>query len=133
MSVRIGFHGFGRLGRNVFRVLSKRRDFDVRCIADVAPAENLVYLLNFDSIYGRFGEEVTHTDDRMFVRGRAIPLVRGKQPGDVRWRDYDVDVATDEQQARLDWLADQPGLVEFRERATDAGLTPIPDLFEGCG
>lgn len=90
--VRIGFNGFGRLGRNVFRVLSGRKGFDVRCIADVAKPENLVYLLNFDSIYGRFPEEVTHASGHMFVGGKAIPLVYGKEPGDVRWRDYDVDI-----------------------------------------
>ncbi len=93
--VRIGFHGFGRLGRNVFRVLYGRKALgriDVRCIADVAEMENLVYLLNFDSTYGRFGEEVTYSDDHMFVGGRAIPVVQAREPGAVRWRDYDVDI-----------------------------------------
>jgi len=96
MSVRIGFHGFGRLGRNVFRVMAeRRRDFDVRCIADVASPESLVYLLNFDSIHGRFKEEVTHSEDHIFVGGRAIPYVRSREPGEVRWRDYDVDVVVE--------------------------------------
>ncbi len=95
MTVRIGFHGFGRLGRNVFRVLYGRRDFDVRCIADVAPPENLVYLLNFDSIHGRFPEEARAGPGHLFVRGKAIPLVKSKEPGDVRWRDYDVDVVVE--------------------------------------
>jgi glyceraldehyde 3-phosphate dehydrogenase len=93
--VRIGFHGFGRLGRNVFRVLYGRKGFDVRCIADVAKPENLVYLLNFDSIHGRFPETVTHSDEHMFVGGRAIPLIHGREPGDVRWRDYDVDIVVE--------------------------------------
>ena len=46
---------------------------------------------------------------------------------------FDVEVDTDEQQARLDWLAAQPGLAEFRDRADDAGLTPLDNLFEPCG
>ncbi len=47
---------------------------------------------------------------------------------------FDVEAATAEQQDRLDWMADQPGLVEFRERAEAAGLTPVPgDSFEVCG
>ncbi len=95
MSVRIGFHGFGRLGRNVFRVLHKRREFDIRCIADVAPPENLVYLLNFDSIHGRFPEEARVGPEHLFVGGKAIPLVHSREPGDVRWRDYDVDVVVE--------------------------------------
>ena len=95
MSVRIGFHGFGRLGRNVFRVLYGRKGFDIRCVADVAPPENLVYLLNYDSLHGRFPEEVTTARNYMFVGGRAIPFVSGRAPGDVRWRDFDVDIVVE--------------------------------------
>jgi glyceraldehyde 3-phosphate dehydrogenase (phosphorylating) len=95
MAVRIGFHGFGRIARSVFRVLYGRKDFDVRVISDVAPPDNLVYLLNFDTIHGRFPEEVTHSSGHLFVGGRAIPMVHSKEPGDIRWRDYDVDVVVE--------------------------------------
>lgn len=95
MAVRIGFHGFGRIGRTVFRILYGRKDFDVRVIADVAPPENLVYLLNFDTIQGRFSEEVHVSDGHLFAGGKAIPFVHGREPGDVRWRDYDVDVVVE--------------------------------------
>jgi glyceraldehyde 3-phosphate dehydrogenase len=95
MSVRIGFHGFGRIGRNVFRVLYNRKEFDVRCVADVAPVESLVYLLNFDSIHGRFPEEVKHGHGHMFVNGRSIPVLFSREPGEVRWRDYDVDIVVE--------------------------------------
>jgi glyceraldehyde 3-phosphate dehydrogenase len=95
MAVRIGFHGFGRIGRSVFRVLYGRKDFDVRVIADVAPPDNIVYLLNFDTIQGRFQEEVHHSDGHLFAGGRAIPMVHSREPGDVSWRDYDVDVVVE--------------------------------------
>lgn len=95
MAVRIGFHGFGRIARSVFRVLYGHKDFDVRVISDVVPPENLLYLLNFDSIHGRFPEEVTHNEGHLFVGGRAIPMVHSKEPGDVRWRDYDVDIVVE--------------------------------------
>lgn len=95
MAVRIGFHGFGRIGRNVFRVLYDRPEFDVRCVADVAPIESLVYLLNFDSIHGRFPEEIKHGHGHMFVNGRSIPVVFSREPGEVRWRDYDVDIVVE--------------------------------------
>jgi glyceraldehyde 3-phosphate dehydrogenase len=95
MAVRIGFHGFGRIGRNVFRVLYNRKEFDIRCVADVAPIESLVYLLNFDSIHGRFPEEIKQGNGHMFVNGRSIPVVFSRQPGEVRWRDYDVDIVVE--------------------------------------
>jgi len=95
MTVRIGFHGFGRLGRNVFRVLYGRRDVDVRCIAEVAAPESMTYLLNFDSIYGRFPEETRYGSGHLFVGGKAIPVVHSREPGEVRWRDYDVDIVVE--------------------------------------
>jgi glyceraldehyde 3-phosphate dehydrogenase len=95
MTVRIGFHGFGRIGRNVFRVLYNRPGFDVRCIADVAPIESLVYLLNFDSIHGRFPEEIKHGHGHMFVNGRSIPVAFSREPGEVHWREHDVDIVVE--------------------------------------
>jgi glyceraldehyde 3-phosphate dehydrogenase len=95
MTVRIGFNGFGRLGRNVFRVLYGREDVEVRAIAEVATPESVAYLLNFDSIYGRFVEQVSVANGCLFAKGRAIRLVSGPKrvaPGDVRWRDHDVDI-----------------------------------------
>lgn len=95
MAVRIGFHGFGRIGRNIFRVLHGRRDFDIRCIADVASPESLAYLLHFDSIYGKFPYEVRQGEGRLFVDGRAIPVVEGREPGFVSWREHDVDIVVE--------------------------------------
>jgi glyceraldehyde 3-phosphate dehydrogenase len=96
MAVRIGIHGFGRIGRNVFRLLyARRKEFDVRCVADVAAPESLVYLLNFDSIHGRFPEEVRYDHGHMYVNGRSVPLVYSREPGEVRWREYDVDIVVE--------------------------------------
>jgi glyceraldehyde 3-phosphate dehydrogenase len=94
LAVRVGFNGFGRLGRNIFRVIYDREDVEVRAIADVAAPENLAYLVNFDSIHGRFVEEITTSGGFLFAKGRRIPIISGKAtaPGDVRWRDHDVDI-----------------------------------------
>jgi len=94
LTVRVGFNGFGRLGRNIFRVIYGREDIEVRAIADVAAPENLAYLVNYDSIHGRFSEDVTTKEGFLFAKGRRIPIMSGKAtaPGDVRWRDHDVDI-----------------------------------------
>ncbi len=95
MAVRVGFNGFGRIGRNIFRVLYGRDDIEVRAIADLASPEGMAYLLNFDSIHGKFEEQVTVAADRLFAKGRAIAIIGGQRqiaPGDVRWRDHDVDI-----------------------------------------
>jgi glyceraldehyde 3-phosphate dehydrogenase len=94
LAVRVGFNGFGRLGRNIFRVIYGRDDIEVRAIADLAEPESVAYLLNFDSIHGKFQEEVTTAGGFLFAKGRRIPVISGKEtkPGDVRWRDHDVDI-----------------------------------------
>ena len=54
MTTRIGLMGFGRIGRNVMRLLHNRADLDIVAISDIADPEALTYLLKYDSIYGRF-------------------------------------------------------------------------------
>ena len=54
MTTRIGLMGFGRIGRNVLRLLHNRADLDIVAISDIADPEALTYLLKYDSIYGRF-------------------------------------------------------------------------------
>jgi glyceraldehyde 3-phosphate dehydrogenase len=95
MKVRVGFNGFGRLGRNIFRVIYGRDDIEVRAIADVATPESVAYLLNFDSIHGRFTEQVTVASGHLFAGGKGIAIIGGQKvvaPGDVKWRDHDIDI-----------------------------------------
>tara|TARA_B100000029_G_scaffold478765_1_gene525175 strand:+ start:3324 stop:4322 length:999 start_codon:yes stop_codon:yes gene_type:complete len=84
--------GFGRIGRNIFRIASQRNDVQVGGISDIANHEALAYLLRFDSIYGRFEEPVRLSDGKLHVRSQSIPMVSGKEPGDVPWGDLGVDI-----------------------------------------
>jgi glyceraldehyde-3-phosphate dehydrogenase/erythrose-4-phosphate dehydrogenase len=69
MSIRIGIMGFGRIGRNVFRILYPRDDIEIVAIADVADPKALEYLLKFDTVHGRFQEPVWVTDGAMYAKG----------------------------------------------------------------
>ena len=90
--IRVGLMGFGRIGRNLFRILYDRTDVRIVAISDVADHRSLEYLLRFDTILGRFPDEVSIKDDNLFVVGRQIPMLSGARPQDVPWADYDVDV-----------------------------------------
>lgn len=92
MTLRVALNGFGRIGRNIFRVLYERDDIVIAVISDVAAPENLLYLLKHDTLAGRFREPVELVGGALVARGRLIPFANGKAPGDVKWRDYDVDV-----------------------------------------
>lgn len=91
-SIRVGLMGFGRIGRNVFRQLESQPNIDVAAIIDVADPSALVYLLEFDTIFGRFPGEVSLDGTDLVVDGRHIPMVQARDPGDVDWTEFGVDI-----------------------------------------
>jgi len=84
--------GFGRIGRSLFRILYNHPGLEVRAISEVADPEGMEYLLKFDTILGRFPDEVSIRDGHLYVVGKQIPVVAGEAPGDVPWGDLGVDV-----------------------------------------
>ncbi len=91
MPVTVGLMGFGRIGRNLFRLLYRDDGFRLGAISDIADPEALAYLLRYDTILGRFPDLVTYKSGHLYTRGREIPLLSGKDPGDVRWADLGVE------------------------------------------
>jgi glyceraldehyde 3-phosphate dehydrogenase len=87
--------GFGRIGRNLFRILYQRDDIRLAAISDIADHKALEYLLRFDTIMGRFPDEVSIKEGHLYVAGRQIPILSGKEPGDVPWADVGVDIVVE--------------------------------------
>jgi glyceraldehyde 3-phosphate dehydrogenase len=92
MPVRIGIMGFGRIGRNFFRIAHERDDLQVVAIVDIAEPRVLSYLLKYDTVHGRFREPVTLKGDSLYVRGRQIRVLTRREPGEVPWGELGVDV-----------------------------------------
>ncbi len=90
--IRVGLMGFGRIGRNVFRILYPRDDVHIAAISDVADPAALEYLLRFDTIFGRFPDELSVTEGHLYVRGRRIPMLSAADPDEVPWGELGVDV-----------------------------------------
>lgn len=85
--------GFGRIGRNVFRLLDADGTVEIGAIADTAQPEALTYLLKYDSIYGRFPKPVELKGTDLVIDGTAaIPFVDGKEPGDIDWASMGIEV-----------------------------------------
>lgn len=91
-SVNIGLMGFGRIGRNLFRILYQSEDIKLTAISDIADHKALEYLLRFDTILGQFPDEVSIREGNLYVAGRQIPMLAAPEPGDVPWGDLGVDV-----------------------------------------
>jgi glyceraldehyde 3-phosphate dehydrogenase len=95
MAIRIGLMGFGRIGRNLFRILRDRVDVEVRAISDIAEPAALEYLLRYDTVHGRFPVEVAIRDGVLAWSGREARVLAGREPGDVPWGDLGVDVVVE--------------------------------------
>lgn len=92
---RIGLMGFGRIGRNVFRLLHDRDDMDIVAVADVANPEALTYLLKYDSIYGRFPVPVEFADGHIAYGEKTVAFEDSKTPADTNWGAHEVDIVLD--------------------------------------
>ena len=91
-AVRVGLMGCGRIGRDLFRILYLDEDIRLAAISEIADRSALEYLLRFDTILGPFPDEVSIREENLYVAGRQIPLVSGKEPGDVDWENLGVDI-----------------------------------------
>lgn len=104
MAVKIAINGFGRIGRLVFRALVEQglvgKDIEVVAVGDIVPADNLAYLVKYDSIQGRFKGEVSSKksaadkaeDDVLVVNGKEIKVVSAKSPAELPWKALGVDL-----------------------------------------
>ena len=92
MSVRVGLMGFGRIGRNIFRISRRDPGIDIVAISDIAEPKGLEYLLRFDTVHGGFEEPFTVSDGSMFIGGKQIKMLDGRQPGDVPWAQHGVQI-----------------------------------------
>ena len=104
MAVIVAINGFGRIGRLVFRAMVEQglvgKDVQVVAVGDIVPADNLAYLLKYDSIQGRFngtvGSEKSAADkpedDVLIVNGQKMRVVSAKEPSQLPWKQLGVDV-----------------------------------------
>ncbi len=89
--MKVGINGFGRIGRQVFRVL-RERGIDVALVNDLTDNETLAYLLKYDSNYGKFPGEISFDDDNLIVDGEKVQATSIRNPEELPWGDMGVDV-----------------------------------------
>ena len=84
-TLKIGINGFGRIGRLVFRESVKRDNVEVVAINDLLDVEHLAYLLEYDSVHGRFDGSVAVKDGNLVVNGKTIRITGEKDPKILKW------------------------------------------------
>lgn len=96
MAIRVGINGFGRIGRNFLRAAKERpTDVEIVAVNDLADPGTLAHLLRYDSVHGRFAGTVEVGDDSIVVDGREITITSERNPGDLPWKDFGVDVVVE--------------------------------------
>ena len=88
MAIKVGINGFGRIGRNIFRALSKDplfADISIVGINDLTDAKTIAHLMKYDSVMGRADQEISFTENALIVDGVTIPLTSFRKPGEIPW------------------------------------------------
>jgi len=93
--MKIAINGFGRIGRQVFRIAHERPDLEIVAINDLADPKGLAHLLKYDSNYGHFKAEVSLGEGGLFVDGRHTKVLAEKDPLRLPWGDLGVDVVVE--------------------------------------
>ena len=93
--MRIAINGFGRIGRQVFRIAHSRPEVTVVAINDLAPPKALAHLLQYDSHYGRFGAKVEVTAAGLTVDGKVVHVSAEKDPTRLPWQELGIDVVVE--------------------------------------
>jgi glyceraldehyde 3-phosphate dehydrogenase len=94
MAIKVGINGFGRIGRNVLRaaVESFADDIQIVAINDLLEPEYLAYMLQYDSVHGRFKGEITLDGKDLVVNGKKIRLTQERDPSNLKWDDVGAEV-----------------------------------------
>lgn len=93
--IKVGINGFGRIGRNLFRILLDHPGIEVVAVNDIADPHTLAHLLKYDSLHGILKREVTSKDGKIFVDGTPVRVTNAKQPADINWNSEGVEVVVE--------------------------------------
>jgi glyceraldehyde 3-phosphate dehydrogenase len=95
MAIKVGINGFGRIGRNLFRVTMGDKDIDIVAVNDITDPKTLAYLLKHDSVLGNLKANVGASADGITVDGKAIRVFKEKDPAKIDWQSLGVNVVVE--------------------------------------
>lgn len=92
MKTRVAINGFGRIGRNAFKIAFERADLDIVAINDLTDTKTLAHLLKHDSNYGLYSRDVKFDETNLIVANQPVKVLAEKDPSKLPWKDLDIDV-----------------------------------------
>jgi glyceraldehyde 3-phosphate dehydrogenase len=88
----IAINGLGRIGRAAFKIILETSELELRAINDLNAADDLAYLLNYDTVYGRYHEKVVPVPEGLRIKEKTYPVFREKDPTRLPWEKLDIDI-----------------------------------------
>lgn len=92
MPARVAINGLGRIGRATLKIVQDEPGLELVAVNDIAPTDNLAYLLRYDTVYGRYPKEIEIAGEKLVVDGREIRVLSEKDPGKLPWDELGVDL-----------------------------------------
>lgn len=89
--IKIAINGFGRIGRNLFRLLIHHPQIEVVAINDLADTATMAHLLKYDSVHGKLSENISHSEDHLILNDTKIAFLHEKDITKLNWKPFDVD------------------------------------------
>jgi glyceraldehyde 3-phosphate dehydrogenase len=128
MALKIGINGFGRIGRLVFRAGVSNPNIQFVGINDLVPADNLAYLLKYDSIHRQFKGTVSAKDEKtLIVNGKEIPCFSAKDPATLPWKDVGADYVVESTGFFTDYEGAAKHLTAGAKRVVISAPTKTPE------
>jgi glyceraldehyde 3-phosphate dehydrogenase len=90
---KVAINGMGRIGRAAFKIVMEQPELELVAVNDLMDLDNLVYLLNYDTVYGVYKHRVTASGDKLAVNGKSIKFLSVKDPAQLPWKELGVEIA----------------------------------------
>ncbi len=95
MTVKVGINGFGRIGRQIFRIISEQSGLEVAVVNDLTDAATLAHLLKYDSVHGKFPGTIEVADGNLVVNGKTTRVCSVKDPAQIPWKEEGVELVVE--------------------------------------
>ena len=127
MSARVALNGFGRIGRAAFRQVLETPELELVAFNDIAPLDNLAYLLRYDTAYGRYDKDVEVGDGELIVDGKSYKFFSERNPEDLPWEELDIDLVLE----CTGIFRNEEGLEKHLKAGADYVILSAPAKSEG--
>ena len=125
-NISIAINGFGRIGRNVFRIVQDNPSINVVAINDLTDPKTLAHLLKYDSVHGRFNGDIDVDGDSIIVNGQSIRIYSERDPSQLPWASLNVDVAIESTGVFTQARTDRGGYLSHIDAGAKKVILTVP-------